>query len=496
MAKKKTALTKRFVHGAVVVSTLMMALLCALGMLYLKRRPQIIAERAQSAMEEGRYAEAAAFYEKLDKTEEIDAKILSARYGAAQQMLAEGKFEEAETAFSALGDYSDARSRILECRYGIAKAALDAGQYEEAAESFYSLAGFSDALAQYNRARYEIAAHTEASDPEKSFSLFYELGGYSDAFEQASRIAMKLTGMNEPQDAVNRMLGVSEEEIVLRNQLVDIRNTLPKGVLAVGFYHTVGLRKDGTVIACGSNSDGQCSVAQWTGIQAVDCGAYHTVGLRADGTVIATGRNVSGQCNVNDWTDIIAIACTDYDTVGLKKDGTIVTTGYHDFSSLQGWSEIVSVGGGSYAVVAVMESGQMLSSHPSSRSESTRGAVAADVSTGYAVILMEDGTVTVTAEVLDSGKGSFDILQLEWREIVSISASSTGIMGIDKDGAVHTHWFRNRDEISFADLTDALAIAAGGTHSVVLNKDGSVVTRGSNSFGECDTGDWNLGEWQ
>ena len=62
--------------------------------------------------------------------------------------------------------------------------------------------------------------------------------------------------------------------------------------------------------------------------------------------------------------------------------------------------------------------------------------------------------------------------------------------------AVHTHWFRNRDEISFADLTDALAIAAGGTHSVVLNKDGSVVTRGSNSFGECDTGDWNLGEWQ
>jgi hypothetical protein len=34
-------------------------------------------------------------------------------------------------------------------------------------------------------------------------------------------------------------------------------------------------------------------------------GWFHTVGLRSDGIVVAVGRNYCWQCNVDGWMDII-----------------------------------------------------------------------------------------------------------------------------------------------------------------------------------------------
>jgi hypothetical protein len=42
-------------------------------------------------------------------------------------------------------------------------------------------------------------------------------------------------------------------------------------------------------------------VSGWSDIVQVAAGLSHTVGLKADGTVVATGNNSSGQCNVSDW---------------------------------------------------------------------------------------------------------------------------------------------------------------------------------------------------
>lgn len=33
-------------------------------------------------------------------------------------------------------------------------------------------------------------------------------------------------------------------------------------------------------------------------------GVWHIVGLKADGTIVAAGGSSSGQCSVSDWTDI------------------------------------------------------------------------------------------------------------------------------------------------------------------------------------------------
>ena len=53
----------------------------------------------------------------------------------------------------------------------------------------------------------------------------------------------------------------------------------------------------------------------------------HTVGLCKDGTVVATGDNNAQQCDVGSWTDIVAIAAGDSFTMGLRRDGTVLTVG-------------------------------------------------------------------------------------------------------------------------------------------------------------------------
>ena len=86
-------------------------------------------------------------------------------------------------------------------------------------------------------------------------------------------------------------------------------------VLAAGRRHSVGLRRDGTVVAVGDWSAGECDVGTWTDVVAVaagnvhaaaNTGRSHTVGLRSDGTVLATGWNGDDQCDVAGWRDTSA----------------------------------------------------------------------------------------------------------------------------------------------------------------------------------------------
>ncbi|MGB5926267.1 MAG: CFI-box-CTERM domain-containing protein, partial [Dehalococcoidia bacterium] len=103
-----------------------------------------------------------------------------------------------------------------------------------------------------------------------------------------------------------------------------------------GGFHTVGLRNDGTVIAVGDNEYGQCDVGGWTDIIQVDAGEYHTVGFKDGSTVIAVGNNDFGQCDVGTWTDIAQVATGGYHTVGLESDGTVVAVGHNDYGQCGG----------------------------------------------------------------------------------------------------------------------------------------------------------------
>ena len=98
-------------------------------------------------------------------------------------------------------------------------------------------------------------------------------------------------------------------------------------MVAAGYYHTVGLKADGTVVAIGDNSYGQCDVDGWEDIIQLAAGSLYTVGLKTDGTVVAVGDNTYGQCNVGGWRDIVQVTAGEAHTVGIKADGTAVAVG-------------------------------------------------------------------------------------------------------------------------------------------------------------------------
>ena len=132
--------------------------------------------------------------------------------------------------------------------------------------------------------------------------------------------------------------------------------------IATGWRHTVGLAADGTIYITGYKSSSQLrQIANhkedWSDIIAIAAGGGdtdpsngngHTVGLKSDGTVVAVGDNTYGQCNVNGWADVVAIAAGDSHTVGLQADGTVLTTGKYETNLRLGdkWTNVVAISAG------------------------------------------------------------------------------------------------------------------------------------------------------
>ena len=256
--------------------------------------------------------------------------------------------------------------------------------------------------------------------------------------------------------------------------------------LAAGGYHTVGLRNDGTVVAAGKNSDGQCDVGDWENIVAVAAGLGHTVGLRSDGTVVAVGSDSDDQCSgVASWSDIVAVAAGWYHTVGLRSDGTVVTT--EPNSDVGDWKDIVAVSAGGWLTLGLRSDGTVvatgLNGYGQCDVEDWKNIVAVAAGDRHAVGLCSDGTVVTVGNNCDS---QCDVSS--WEDIISVSAGESLTVGLRSDGTVVAiglglgQW-----DVGGQDI---ITVAAGGYHITSQRSDGTVVAAGDNSYGQCDISNW------
>ena len=438
--------------------------------------------RIEAALSAGDADTAAQLIARLDDGELRRTYETKQEYLSATAAMESGDYRRAAELFTALGSYEDAPKLRKEALLRQSEALLDAEDPDGALRLLEEIDGYPGAKELHDRAAYQKAgALAAAGEAGESFLLYYSLGDYADAADRAMALAELITGQRDPEAALAAAEGLTPEAIRRRAQLQTMREALPRGIVAVGFAHTAALKSDGTVLACGDDSYGQCGVGEWREVIGLCAGAYHTAALLRDGTVRAVGRSAEGQCGVEGWTDIVAVTAGDYATFGLRADGTVVWCGYNDYSMLSDWTGVTAISGGSYALAGLRADGSAVFSHESGRSELMRSLAAADVSTGYSVGVRTDGAV-VSAGAELSG----------WEDILSVSAGPSAVLGLRADGTVAAHFFRAGDELDFSSLRNVAAMASGGTHYAFVLSDGSVVVLGDGSAGQCDTGSWDL----
>ena len=270
-----------------------------------------------------------------------------------------------------------------------------------------------------------------------------------------------------------------------------ISQTAQRATIAAGSYHTVGINEDGTVVAVGDDSQGQCDVAGWTSIVAVAAGDKHTIGLKSDGTVVGTGRNQDGQCEVSDWTDIVAVAAGDSHTVGLRKNGTVITAGSNNYQQcdVSDWTGIVAVAAGAYHTVGLHADGTVVAVGKTDGGQcnvsSWTSIIAVSAGDYHTVGLRADGTVAASGRN-NAGQSAVS----EWTEIMSVTAGAQHTVGLRTDGTVIAVGLSNSGQKNTSKWEHIVAVTAGGKHSVGLCGDGTVVAVGSNKYGQCNVSGW------
>jgi hypothetical protein len=238
---------------------------------------------------------------------------------------------------------------------------------------------------------------------------------------------------------------------------VTLNGQILTGVTAIsaGFYHSVALMNDCTLVAWGDNSEGQTTVpAGLSGVTAIAAGVFHTVALKSDGTVVAWGSNSLGQTTIPvDLTGVIAIAASGSHTIALKSDGTVAAWGQNTRGEVTGTP--TSSHSGFATANPVTLDGQILS-----------GVIAvAAAGEAQTLALKSDGTVVA------------------WGSDVygETTGTPTGLSAI-----------ANPVTLNGQILSGVTAITAGFSHSVALKSDGTVVAWGAGGAGQ--SGDPNYGQ--
>jgi alpha-tubulin suppressor-like RCC1 family protein len=150
----------------------------------------------------------------------------------------------------------------------------------------------------------------------------------------------------------------------------DVPGNLTNAVaVACGFYHSLALKSDGTLVAWGgteSSPDYEGTVPNGvSNVVAIAAGGYHNLVLKSDGTLFAWGENQGfGETNIPaGLSNVTAIAAGGWHNLALKSDGTVIAWGLNDFGQTNvpgGLSNVVAVAAGSWHSLALKSNGTVV----------------------------------------------------------------------------------------------------------------------------------------
>lgn len=371
--------------------------------------------------------------------------------------------------------------------YHAACALQQAGAYAEAQEIFVRLGSYLDANDRANECSYRHAqAMLQSRQYGEALVYYVQANGYAD----------------------------SRANIQMLRPMFD-------GIIAAGDNHVVGLLENGSVVAAGSNENGQCDVSDWTNIVFIAAAGDHTVGLKADHTVVSTGLPENERQIISGWKDIVAIDTSNAFTVGIKKDGSVVSAGarssgdtYQQELSL--WQDIIRISVSDNHIVGLRSDGTVVAEGYRVQGQCLVDGwcniVDVSASKNFTVGIKSDGTAVVTGFIDDP---DWEISDFDG--LADLEAENGLLLGAAKHQGVVTagnidHYYlkagykyetfldakyntisriRLADQREmFSDWEKLVSVKIGQNHLIGLKSDGTVVVAGSNEYGQCDLADW------
>jgi hypothetical protein len=113
-----------------------------------------------------------------------------------------------------------------------------------------------------------------------------------------------------------------------------------------GDSHSLMLKSNGTVLAFGYDTDGQTIIPPGlSNVIAISAGTRHSLALKEDGKVVGWGGGI-GAVVPQGISNVVAISAGRDTSLALKADGTVTGWGAGNLSILPGLTNIVAIGAG------------------------------------------------------------------------------------------------------------------------------------------------------
>lgn len=280
---------------------------------------------------------------------------------------------------------------------------------------------------------------------------------------------------------------------------------------AGGLYHSLSICYDKTVMAWGSNANGQLGdgtntdsnipvqVTNLTDVIRVAAGKYHSVAVKSDGTVWCFGNNGSGQLGnggtansnipvqVSGLANITGVAAGDGHTLAIRNDSTVWAWGSNSWGQL-------GDGTNDNRDTPVQVTG-------------ISGAVAVAAGESFSLALLNNGTIMGWGGNQSGQLGNGTLINSnmpvpvpDFFNVIEIAVGTTHSVALKNDGTVWAWGYNYLGQIGNGTNTDSRVplqatgiqsvtnISAGGASSYAIKYDGTAWAWGWNSNGQLGNG--------
>ena len=268
----------------------------------------------------------------------------------------------------------------------------------------------------------------------------------------------------------NKVRGIVWEEVYGWEDIIQV---------SISFDHIVALKKDGTVVAAGSNYFGQCEVSNWTDIVSVHAAVHRTYGVTKSGKILCVGslqEVVEDSFKNDDYLKVYGLT----QTIALRKNGKV-----DGYEGTEEWSEIIDVAVGDRYAIGLKKDGTVVATEEISEKqrkiiESWRDIVAIESWGEYFVGLKSNGTVVYIGR-------NYEMSALSgWKDIVGISSGRAGTVGIKSDGTAVIACGGSYQGKNVCDWTNAVDVVAARNFTAMLSNNGTVKSCSSRGSDLCE----------